>query len=64
MADGAHGGQPAGKRLNAQVVIRPDTGTVTIRPQPTGEITVVEAALSRLIAMNVTIIMEDASTHV
>ncbi|KAJ7360017.1 hypothetical protein OS493_019105 [Desmophyllum pertusum] len=26
MADGAHGGQPAGKRLNAQVVIRPDTG--------------------------------------
>ena len=61
MADGAPGSQLAGMILSAQMVIEPDTATATIPPQPTVVGPAAEVAPNGRIAMNVAMVMEDAS---
>lgn len=64
MADGLHGSQLAGTKLNAQMAIKRGTATVTIRPQHTVATTVAEVAPNRQIAMNVSMATGDASIDV
>ena len=64
MAHGVHGSQLAGRKLSAQMDIKPDTATVTVLPQLTVDVNAAEVVASGSTAMNVKTATEDVNIYV